>query len=96
MPDDVKPSNSHSALSNVGDDFKVIRDNMPFGTVGNNENGHLLQLLCQHILNCGEDAQKYVYRRSRRQLRQAFRFQHRHNRHALLRTNHGYAGGFSG
>jgi len=39
MPDDVKPSNSHSALSNVGDDFKVIRDNMPFGTVGNNEMG---------------------------------------------------------
>ena len=39
MPDNVKPSNSHSALSNVGDDFKVIRDNMPFGTVGNNEMG---------------------------------------------------------
>jgi putative iron-dependent peroxidase len=39
MPDDVKPSNSHSALANVGDDFKIVRDNMPFGKVGTNEMG---------------------------------------------------------
>jgi putative iron-dependent peroxidase len=32
MTDDVKPVNSHSAVSNVGDDFKVVRDNMPFRT----------------------------------------------------------------
>lgn len=32
MTDDVKPANSHSALANVGDDFKVVRDNMPFRT----------------------------------------------------------------
>ena len=30
MDDDTKPSNSHSALANVGDDLKVVRDNMPF------------------------------------------------------------------
>ena len=30
MHDDTKPSNSHSALANVGDDLKVVRDNMPF------------------------------------------------------------------
>lgn len=30
MSDDVKPKNSHIALANVGDDFKVVRDNMPF------------------------------------------------------------------
>jgi Dyp-type peroxidase family protein len=30
MDDNTKPSNSHSALANVGDDLKVVRDNMPF------------------------------------------------------------------
>lgn len=39
MPDDVKPKNSHSALANVGDDFKIIRDNMPFGNISTNEMG---------------------------------------------------------
>lgn len=39
MPDDIKPSNSHSALANPGDDFKVVRDNMPFGNIANNEMG---------------------------------------------------------
>lgn len=39
MPDDVKPPNSHSALSNVGDDLKIVRDNMPFGNISNNEMG---------------------------------------------------------
>ncbi|PXW81579.1 putative iron-dependent peroxidase [Nitrosomonas sp. Nm84] len=39
MTDDVKPSNSHAALANVGDDLKIIRDNMPFGSMANNEMG---------------------------------------------------------
>jgi len=39
MSDEVKPSNSHSALANVGDDLKVLRDNMPFGNMSNNEMG---------------------------------------------------------
>lgn len=39
MGEEEKPANSHSAIANVGDDLKVIRDNMPFGTVGNNEMG---------------------------------------------------------
>ena len=39
MPDDVKPSNSHSKLANVGDDHKVVRDNMPFGNMATNEMG---------------------------------------------------------
>jgi putative iron-dependent peroxidase len=39
MPDGVKPSNSHSALANVGDDLKIIRDNMPFGNMSANEMG---------------------------------------------------------
>ncbi|WP_293930294.1 Dyp-type peroxidase [Sphingobacterium sp. UBA6645] len=39
MSDEEKPANSHSALANVGDDFKIVRDNMPFGTVSSNEMG---------------------------------------------------------
>ncbi|CDS96133.1 Dyp-type peroxidase family [Sphingobacterium sp. PM2-P1-29] len=39
MSDDVKPSNSHSALANVGDDLKIVRDNMPFGNMAKNEMG---------------------------------------------------------
>ena len=37
MPDNIKPSNSHIALANVGDEFKIIRDNMPFGNISTNE-----------------------------------------------------------
>lgn len=39
MDDDEKPDNSHSALANVGDDKKIVRDNMPFGSVANNDLG---------------------------------------------------------
>jgi putative iron-dependent peroxidase len=39
MTDDVKPSNSHTALANVGDDLKIIRVNMPFGDMSANEMG---------------------------------------------------------
>ena len=39
LDDDEKPSNSHVALANVGDEFKVVRDNMPFGNAGTNEMG---------------------------------------------------------
>lgn len=39
MPDDIKPKNSHTALANVGDDLKIIRDNMPFGNMSTNEMG---------------------------------------------------------
>ncbi|MFD2581348.1 Dyp-type peroxidase [Pedobacter vanadiisoli] len=39
MSDELKPKNAHIALANVGDDFKVVRDNMPFGNVATNEMG---------------------------------------------------------
>lgn len=39
MADDVKPSNSHIALANVGDDLKIVRDNMPFGNMATNQMG---------------------------------------------------------
>ena len=39
MPEEQKPSNSHTALTNVGDDLKIIRDNLPFGNMASNEMG---------------------------------------------------------
>jgi putative iron-dependent peroxidase len=43
MPDDVKPANSHIALTVIedenGEELQIVRDNMPFGTVGTGEFG---------------------------------------------------------
>ncbi|MEU4142994.1 Dyp-type peroxidase [Streptomyces parvulus] len=43
LPDDVKPADSHVALTTVkdenGDERKIVRDNMPFGRVGQEEFG---------------------------------------------------------
>lgn len=39
MQDDVKPANSHIALANIGDDLKIVRDNMPFGSPSSKEFG---------------------------------------------------------
>jgi len=39
MADNIKPSNSHIALANVGDELKIVRDNMPFGNMATNEMG---------------------------------------------------------
>ncbi|MBV8528390.1 MAG: Dyp-type peroxidase, partial [Candidatus Dormibacteraeota bacterium] len=43
MPDDIKPANSHLALNVIEDDngneLKILRDNMPFGSIANDEYG---------------------------------------------------------
>jgi porphyrinogen peroxidase len=43
MHDDVKPTNSHIALTVVedadGNELQIVRDNMPFGTIGTKEFG---------------------------------------------------------
>src|SRR5580658_8961745 len=43
MPDDVKPANSHVALNTItgedGEQRQIVRDNMPFGRVGDGEFG---------------------------------------------------------
>jgi putative iron-dependent peroxidase len=43
LHDDVKPANSHIALTVVEDDdgneLQILRDNMPFGTIGSQEFG---------------------------------------------------------
>jgi porphyrinogen peroxidase len=43
MPDDIKPANSHIALNVITDDngeeLEIVRDNMPFGSIGAGEFG---------------------------------------------------------
>jgi putative iron-dependent peroxidase len=43
LPDDVKPANSHVALTSIeepdGTELQIVRDNMPFGKVGTEEFG---------------------------------------------------------
>jgi putative iron-dependent peroxidase len=43
LPDDVKPANSHLALNVItdenGEELKIVRDNMPFGRIGQGEFG---------------------------------------------------------
>src|SRR6185312_10320295 len=43
LPDEVKPANSHVALNTIededGDEKKIVRDNMPFGSIGKGEFG---------------------------------------------------------
>jgi putative iron-dependent peroxidase len=43
LPDDVKPANSHVALNVIEDEngreLKIVRDNMPFGRIGEGEYG---------------------------------------------------------
>jgi porphyrinogen peroxidase len=43
MPDDVKPANSHVALNTIegpdGEEQQIVRENMPFGTLGKGEFG---------------------------------------------------------
>jgi putative iron-dependent peroxidase len=43
LPDDVKPANSHVALNTItgadGQQRQIVRDNMPFGTIGQSEFG---------------------------------------------------------
>ncbi|MDG3011567.1 Dyp-type peroxidase [Rhodococcus sp. D2-41] len=43
MPDDVKPTNAHSALTSIDDEdgngLDILRANMPFGSVGDGEMG---------------------------------------------------------
>lgn len=43
LDDDVKPSNAHNALTSItdedGEELEILRDNMPFGSVGKGEFG---------------------------------------------------------
>lgn len=39
LSDDEKPANAHNAVSNIGDDLKIVRANMPFANTSKGEYG---------------------------------------------------------
>lgn len=39
LSDDEKPANAHNAVTNIGDDLKIVRDNMPFANTSKSEYG---------------------------------------------------------
>ena len=77
MDEDEKPANSHSAIANIGDDFKVIRDNMPFGTVGNNELGTYFICYASTFSTVQKMLKNMLHGSGWRQLRPPAGFQHR-------------------
>ena len=84
MDDDIKPANSHTALTIIedesGEQIQILRDNMPFGHVGSAELRHLLHRLLGVADGHRADADQHVHRRTRRQLRPHPRFLDRRHR----------------
>lgn len=39
LTDEEKPQNAHNAVANIGDDLKIVRDNMPFANTSKGEYG---------------------------------------------------------
>lgn len=39
LSDEEKPQNAHNAVTNIGDDLKIVRDNMPFANTSKGEYG---------------------------------------------------------
>ena len=39
LTDEEKPANAHNAVSNIGDDLKIVRGNMPFANTSKGEYG---------------------------------------------------------
>ena len=78
MDDEVKPSNSHVALNTIvepdGTQRQILRENMPFGSLGAGRVRHLLHRLRGDAVGDGADAAAHVPGRSARQLRPDPRF----------------------
>ena len=93
MADDVKPSNSHVALNTIvdpdGEERQIVRDNMPFGTVGAGEFGTYFIGYAAHPDVTEQMLTQHVHRRSARQLRPDPRLLHRRHRRPVLRSDRG-------
>ena len=93
MADDVKPSNSHVALNTIvdadGTQRQILRDNMPFGSLGAGEFGTYFIGYAGHPVGHRADAPAHVPRRPSGQLRPDPRLLHRGHRHPVLRAHCG-------
>ena len=91
MADDVKPSNSHVALNTIiepdGTQRQILRENMPFGSLGAGEFGTYFIGYAAHPLGHRADAPAHVPRGPAGQLRPDPRLLHRGDRHPVLRAH---------
>ena len=68
LDDAVKPTSAHNALTTIvedGKEVKIVRDNMPFGSVGARRIRHLFHRLRALAANHRTDADQHVYRPAR-------------------------------
>ena len=90
LPDDVKPSNSHVALNTItdpdGTERKIVRANMPFGSVGAGEFGTYYAAYCATPSVTERMLEQHVHRRPAGQLRPDTRLLHRGHREPVLRA----------
>ena len=85
LSDEEKPKNAHNAVTNIGDDLKIVRANMPFAHTSKGEYGTYYRL-CQHVQHHPTNAGEYVRRCSRRQYGSSAGLQHADNGNSFLRS----------
>lgn len=61
LSDEEKPKNAHNAVTNIGDDLKIVRANMPFAHTSK-VNTVPIYRLCQHVQHHPTNAGEYVRR----------------------------------
>ena len=63
LDDAVKPTSAHNALTTIsenGQEFQIVRDNMPFGQVGDRRIWHLFHRLLPHAAGDRADDREHV------------------------------------
>ena len=71
LDDSVKPTFAHNALTVIsenGQELQIVRDNMPFGKVGERRIRHLFHRLLPHAAGDRADDREHVHRQAARQL----------------------------
>ena len=68
LDDSVKPTSAHNALTTItenGEELQIVRDNMPFGQVGERRVRHLFHRLLPHAAGDRADDREHVRRHAR-------------------------------
>ena len=71
LDNSIKPTSAHNALTTItenGKEFKILRDNMPFGQCGGGRVRHLLHRLLPNAPDHRADDREHVRRPAARQL----------------------------
>ncbi len=88
LDDTVKPTSAHNALTTIeenGEEFQIVRDNMPFGQVGSGEYGTYFIGYCRTPRVTEQMIENMFIGRAAGQLRSAARLQPRGDGNPVLR-----------